>query len=198
MARPKGKTVKRADVIATAVALLETEGMDAVTLSRVAERLGLRTPSLYNHVAGSHDLQQAVVVHILERISPALGEVVDRALVETDPERYLRAWALAWRSYSLANANHILYLMAAPVDWSMMPFAPTWNEMMALNGKAIAGMGVQGVDLLHAARFFVSAVQGYVRLELRGSVPVREESDRSFAWLVDRTIDALRPSAPAA
>ena len=195
MARPKGKTVRRADVIAAALALLDEDGPDAVTLSRVAERLGLRTPSLYNHVAGSEDLQQAVVVETLEMAATAVLSAVQQNLQETDPASYLRQWASSWRAYALANPDHVRYMMAAPVDWSSQPYSPTWEQMTRRIGEALGRLGLSGPEAMHAGRFLVASTQGFVRLELRGSMGPHGATDQSFTWMLDRAIGAIRAKA---
>ena len=42
----------KAVVVEAAAELINAEGIEELTLSRLAERLGVRTPSLYNHVMG--------------------------------------------------------------------------------------------------------------------------------------------------
>ncbi|MGZ3638658.1 MAG: TetR family transcriptional regulator, partial [Ktedonobacterales bacterium] len=38
-------------VIQAAADLVDAEGLDALSLARLAEKLGVRTPSLYNHIS---------------------------------------------------------------------------------------------------------------------------------------------------
>lgn len=192
MARPKGRTVKREDVVSAAMALLDEGGPDAVTLSNVANRLGLRTPSLYNHVAGSSDLEQAVVLEVLERTGAEVLHSLEPDMPTRDPEGFLRAWAWRWRSYALRNPSHIKFLMAAPVDWSAMPYSPTWNTVMERLGQAMGAMGLAGVEALHGARYTISTVQGYVRFELRGARLPPGQDDQGFGWALDRVMEGIR------
>ena len=48
--------VTKEDVIRAASDLADRQGLNGVSLKSVAERLGLRTPSLYNHVLSLDDL----------------------------------------------------------------------------------------------------------------------------------------------
>ena len=50
MARRRG--IDRDDVIAAGFAILGRDGTDGVTLKAVADRLEVRSPSLYSHVEG--------------------------------------------------------------------------------------------------------------------------------------------------
>jgi AcrR family transcriptional regulator len=64
-ARPSGPRPRRrnadeeaasARIVATAIAVADTEGLAAVSMRRVAAELGMATMSLYRHVAGKEDL----------------------------------------------------------------------------------------------------------------------------------------------
>ena len=48
-------------VVEAAVALADADGLDAVSMARVAERLGFTTMSLYRHVAGKDELLRAML-----------------------------------------------------------------------------------------------------------------------------------------
>jgi AcrR family transcriptional regulator len=61
-------------VVQAAVDLLNTEGLAALTLSHLAEKLGIRTPSLYNHVNGLAGLQQDLAILNARMLADCLGE----------------------------------------------------------------------------------------------------------------------------
>ncbi|MDE3134243.1 MAG: TetR family transcriptional regulator, partial [Acidobacteriota bacterium] len=64
-----------AAVVAAAAAIADADGLEAVTLSTVAARLGVKPPSLYSHVAGLADLRRRVAVlgaaELAEALTPA-------------------------------------------------------------------------------------------------------------------------------
>ena len=64
----------RARVVAAAGDIADAEGLEAVTLARVAQQLGVRSPSLYNHVAGRDGLLRALDP---TRLAPGHGQVVE-------------------------------------------------------------------------------------------------------------------------
>lgn len=55
-ARPTREALSAARIVSAAVELADAEGLDAVSMARVAERLGAGTMSLYRHVAGKDEL----------------------------------------------------------------------------------------------------------------------------------------------
>src|ERR1700738_2822840 len=58
--------------VEAAAKLVDEEGIEQLSLGHLAERLGVRTPSLYNHVAGlpglKHDLALYCMRDLLDRI----------------------------------------------------------------------------------------------------------------------------------
>ena len=60
-------------VVDAATAIVETEGTAALTLSRVARELGVKPPSLYNHVARLETLRRDVALRATEDLGTRLG-----------------------------------------------------------------------------------------------------------------------------
>jgi len=62
-------------VVQAAADLLNSEGRDALSLNRLAEKLDIRTPSLYNHVDGLPGLMRELSIlnarNLAERLSDA-------------------------------------------------------------------------------------------------------------------------------
>lgn len=80
----------------TALTIIDEEGTEALTLRRIAQRLRVRAPSLYNHVSSREDILDAVTESINSRLD--LGAVADPHW-----RRGLIAFA---HSYRRAYADH--------------------------------------------------------------------------------------------
>ena len=84
--RPAKEPLTRERIVAAAIAILDRDGLDAVSTRRVAEDLGTGSASLYAHVASRDELLELMV----DRIA---GEI---EVPEPDPARWpdqLRAYA---------------------------------------------------------------------------------------------------------
>ena len=68
MPRPSKPLLSRRGIAEEALKLVEEEGMEALTTRRLAKRLGVEGPSLYNHVANRDDLLDEMTAMINERI----------------------------------------------------------------------------------------------------------------------------------
>lgn len=192
MARRKGQSLGRKDVVAAGLACIQEEGPEALNVNRVAQRLGIRTPSLYNHVDGADDLRQAVVLEVLDR---SAVDIVFTDEERADPRAFIRSLATGLRRFAMSNANLYLFMMAAPVKWDSQPFSPHWGRTMDAFGASVRGFGFQGSDQLHATRFVLATIQGFIRLELRGSMAEHADEDSSFAWAIEAILTSLEQMA---
>jgi AcrR family transcriptional regulator len=73
--RPAGKPLSREQVLAAAIKLADGEGLQAITMRRLASSLGVEAMSLYHHLPGKEalfdGLVEAVAVEIQEEIGRA-------------------------------------------------------------------------------------------------------------------------------
>lgn len=105
MARPHAPLLSRDKIVAAALALIDEEGLAALSTRRLAGRLGVSGPSLYNHFATMDDLVEAVADLVIGRVD--LSALDDPGLAWHEA---LRRWA---RSYRAALAAHPNLIQAA-------------------------------------------------------------------------------------
>ncbi|MEA2254129.1 MAG: hypothetical protein QOG35_174 [Solirubrobacteraceae bacterium] len=169
----------RERVVDAAAAIADAEGLGAVTLARVAAGLGVRAPSLYNHVDGRDGLLRAIALRAVRELTAVLRQAaVGRAGADA-----LRAIASAQRDYARAHPGRYAASVAAP--------APDDDEHVAAAGEAVAvieavlrGWDLAGEDAIHAVRAVRSAVHGFVALEASGGFGLPVDADASFHRLV--------------
>ena len=109
MARPTKALLSRRGIAEEALRLVEEEGMEALTTRRLAKRLGVEGPSLYNHVANRDDLLDEMTSLIDEHVDASLLEQEDwregdRRVRPLLPARVLRAAAARGRDRQPARA----------------------------------------------------------------------------------------------
>ena len=66
----------RGDVVAAGAALADEVGYQDLTMGLLAERLGVRTPSLYKHVHGLADLQHGVATLAMTELADAARDAL--------------------------------------------------------------------------------------------------------------------------
>jgi AcrR family transcriptional regulator len=169
-------------VVVEAAALADEAGFDAVTLSAVARRLGVRAPSLYSHVRDLDAVRDGVTML-------ALGELAERVAEAIAG----RAGRLALEGYASA---HRAYARESPGRWESLQRragetvvrSDAAAKVAAQAGAVLRGYPVPQDEHVHAVRLLGSTINGFLALERSGnfdhSPPAPEAS-----W--DKTVVAL-------
>ena len=175
-------------MIDAATAIVEAEGEQALTLSRVARELGVKPPSLYSHVAGLDSLRRDVALRAVNALADrlataAMGRTGRQALIAIAAE--VRAFAVAhpglYELTTRARPNDEEYAAA-----SMRPVEP----VLAI----LRGYDLAEDEAIHAARMLRAALHGFVSLESVGGFGLDTDMEDSFAWMVERLADSLESS----
>jgi AcrR family transcriptional regulator len=69
--RPPRPALSRAAIVAAALAIADREGLDAVTMRRVAEELDTGASALYVYIRGRDDLLDAMFDHVMAVVADA-------------------------------------------------------------------------------------------------------------------------------
>jgi AcrR family transcriptional regulator len=177
-------------VVDAAATIADADGLPAVTLARVAGELGVRAPSLYNHVDGLPGLRRAVALLGVRELTAVLRD----AAVGRSGEDALAATARAYRDYARTHPGRYAATVAAP--------APDDAEHRAAAGETVEvvlavlrGWDRTGDEAVHAARTFRSAVHGFVTLEAAGGFGIPLDVDESFDRLVATLAAGLRDAS---
>lgn len=112
MARPRQPLLSRDRIVATAMALVDAEGLEAVSTRRLATELGVSGPSLYNHVATKDELLDAVVDAVLGEVDT--GMFGDLGPDNRDWRTALGEWARSYRAALAAHPNIVPVLAQGP------------------------------------------------------------------------------------
>jgi AcrR family transcriptional regulator len=109
MPRPSKPLLSRRGIATEALALVDEEGIEALTTRRLAKRLGVEGPSLYNHVKGRDDL--------LDEMTSLVDEQVDTALLGHPDWRVgIAEFARSYRRAFAAHPHIVATVSARPVN----------------------------------------------------------------------------------
>ena len=180
----------RAVVVEAAAALADEEGFEGLSLARLAERLGVRTPSLYNHVAGLEGIRRELVLMGLRE----LGRALSRASIGVSGEAAVLAIGQAYRVFVKERPG----LYAATVR-SSRTYAPGDPDLAAAEGEALetvlivlASCGVRDEGTIHAARGLRAISHGFATLEVASGFGMPADVDESFRRLLRAFVAGLR------
>ncbi len=107
MARPRQSLLTRQRIVEAASALVDAEGLDAVSVRRLATELGVQGPSLYNHFGTKAEILDAVADAIIAQVDVS-------AFATHDWAEALRRWARSYHDVLRAHPNIQPDLAAGP------------------------------------------------------------------------------------
>ena len=99
-------------ILAEAVACMESTGQPVVSLHEVARRLGVKTPSLYNHIKNTKELRYEIFQY-------AIGQFVANQRAATANKRKdeaVRAFAEAYHTFAVENKGLYRLIMSIPSE----------------------------------------------------------------------------------
>jgi AcrR family transcriptional regulator len=182
----------RERVVAAGAAIADAEGLEALTLARVAADLGVRPPSLYVHVEGLGALRRGIALLGVRELAAAMRE----AAVGRAREDALAAVARAYRAYALAHPGRYAATVRAP-DPSDTELSAAAGEAVEVLAAVLRGWGLRGADGIHAVRGIRAALHGFAEVERAGGFGLATSVDESFERLV-ATLAAGLDQSPSA
>ncbi|HEV7846248.1 MAG TPA: TetR/AcrR family transcriptional regulator [Thermoleophilaceae bacterium] len=160
---------RRDEIVAAALELLGNEGAEALSMRRIAERVGIRAASIYKHFPNKDALEAAMISVAFER----------QAKVFEDADGGLAGIAAAYRGFALENPH--LYRLMTERALNRELLAPGAEARAAAPLIEAAG---GDADLARAAWAFA---HGMTILELNQRFPA--DADLDAAW--SRGVEAL-------
>lgn len=166
-------------IVLAARELLEAEGLAGLTMQAVAERVGVRAPSLYKRVASRDDLirlvTEATLVELGDRLSgetTVLGLVSGfRAFAHERPVTYLVLMA--------PNPN----IPKPGLEFRLAASDPIIRAMADLAGEEHA---------LDAARTLTAWANGFISMELTDGFGLGGDVEAAWAYGASKLVDAIR------
>ncbi|MEV6314880.1 TetR/AcrR family transcriptional regulator [Streptomyces sp. NPDC051776] len=114
MARPRKPLLSRDRIVETALALIDAEGLDAVSTRRLAAELGVSGPSLYNHFKVKDEILDAVADTVVGQVDLSMFDAASRTRAGADWRTALLTWARSYRAALAAHPNIVPFLARGP------------------------------------------------------------------------------------
>ncbi|MFB2585387.1 WHG domain-containing protein [Herbiconiux liukaitaii] len=177
-----------AAVTEAGAALADEIGLDQLSMSVVAGRLGVKAPSLYKHVDGLAGLTHRIAVLGATEV----GDAVRDATQGRAGEEALSAAALALRTYVGEHPGRYAATTGARPADAVDPLAPAVERTLGSLAAALRGYRLEAGDEVHALRLLRSSLHGFSTLEAAEGFQMTTDIDESFAWMIDFIDRGLR------
>ena len=146
--------LSRARVIDAALRVMDAEGLEAVSMRRIAREVGVEPMSLYNHVRDKDDLREGIRLRVF-------SEFVFPDLDQNDPYENGRRVAHSWRNLLKAHPN-MLELLA---EEHAPPSSLEAFSAMEVALSVLRSMGVPEAEVVQVFHAFGGYIQGFTMME---------------------------------
>ncbi|HMS48663.1 TetR/AcrR family transcriptional regulator [Candidatus Microthrix sp.] len=174
-------------IVRTAIDLIESEGPDALSMRRLATRLGSSPMATYHHVADRTALLEAIALHVITELTTESVEADDPPQPRLEPD---------WAEVIRATAKGALVLSRRyPATFAaLLRWRPTAlvSGVLGVSSNLVAG----GLDEA-SARMAVRTVTRYMMGTVMGEGASastglsREELDESFEFGIEALLDGM-------
>jgi len=186
--------LSRDDVVAAAAELIDEIGYHELTMGLLAQRLGVRAPSLYKHVDGLADLQHRVATLAMTE----LGDAVRDAMQGRAGRDALTALLTATRAYVTAHPGRYTATIGAEFTGPDDPLLAASARVIDSIAAVLRGYGVGEAEMVHAIRTIRCTLHGFAALQASNGFQWTGDPDETFDWMIafiDRGLRAIRTPA---
>ncbi|WP_436757309.1 TetR/AcrR family transcriptional regulator [Streptosporangium sp. V21-05] len=177
-----------AAVVAAGAALADEVGLANLTMGLLAERVGVRTPSLYKHVNGQEDLNRRIAVLAIGQAADAMGGAI-QGYAGRDA---LAAAARAFRAFVLEHPGRYAATIGMEPSGPDDPLATESRRAMDAFAAVLRGYEIEEPHVDHALRMLRSLCHGFATLQAANGFQWSADIDESFEWLIAFTDRGLR------
>jgi AcrR family transcriptional regulator len=167
-------------VVDVATGIANAEGLDAITLTRVAKHLNASQPALYRHVDSYDDLIRLLGLRGRHELFTRLTA----AAVGLSGGDAVKAMGRAWRQ----TVKDVPGLYAATDRYPCAgddELEAAVDRIVNVLGQALVSFDLSDDQRVHAARTLRSAFHGFAHLEAGDGHPLEQDLDESFEQLLD-------------
>lgn len=164
-------------IVDSAIRLADWQSFEALSLSAVAEQLGVGPSALYTHIDGLDDLQYLVAVAATRNLTTQ----VRNAAIGTSGPRALEAMGNAYRAFSRDHPGQFASTLLPPRS-NDDELAKQNRELLDIFIAVFAAMGLPSDQSYLAARSTRSAVHGFLALEHNSGTTADHDADHDAEY----------------
>jgi AcrR family transcriptional regulator len=182
----KKRNLSKEKIIQVAFSLADEIGLNQVTFQKIAKKLDIKYPSLYNHFANVDDLKAGMTVYLFNELNSKLM----KRLIGKSGEDAIREFACVYRDFAFENKTAYGLFMNIP---------STDNEEAYHLAKETTSIIRQVLDfyikdktqLVHKTRSLRSLLHGFVSMNFLGYFHGDANLEDSFHLMIDDFIMSL-------
>lgn len=185
MSPRKGLDLKT--IVEAAAEIADVYGIEAVTLASLAQKLGIRSPSLYNHVNGLTGLRIQLAIYGLKKLTEAINEAVS----DKNGDEAMHAIAAAYMAFARAHPGLYELTLRAP-DAQDKEYDETGQVLVEFLVQTLSFYRLDRERSIHVVRGFRSYLHGFASIEQKGGFGMPQSVDESLKIVLQTYLNGLR------
>lgn len=178
--------IKLNNILQAATEIVDANGVDELTLTSLAQRLEIRSPSLYNHIDGLQDIRRLLSIHGLEQLRSELM----RAAIGRAGDDAIREMAKAYVAFARSHPGLYEATLLTP-SGEDAELNRVGQEIVDLVTQVLNAYRLEKSDSLHMARALRSILHGFASLEHRGGFGLPLDLDESLMEMTETFLAGL-------
>lgn len=179
--------VTKEAVIQAASDIADKEGLNKVSLKIVAEKLSIRTPSLYNHIAGLDDLLREVAHNGMRE----MNDQMIRAAVGCSGDTAIKAISTAYIRFMIAHPG-----VYETIQWAVWHGSSETSEIFdnykSLLVKLILSCNLKKQNTDEILNLLIGVLHGYSTMQLGKALMNPEEAIEGLMDTIDTVLLGIR------
>lgn len=180
------RNLTKEKIIKVAFLLADEVGLNQVTFPKIAEKLDIKYPSLYNHFANMDDLKIEMTVYLLNELNMKLMQ----KLIGKSGEDAVREFAYVYRDFAFENKSAYGLIMNIPSTEDKKVFALAKGTTNIIH-QVLDFYIKDEAYLIHKSRSLRSLLHGFISLKFLGYFQNAVNSEDSFQLMVEDFILSL-------
>jgi len=162
-------------------AVADEVGFAQLSMGLVAERLGVKTPSLYKHVTNQADLVHRIAVQAANELADTIRDAT-QGRAGSDA---LTAGAQAMRAYVKHHPGRYAAGNAARPTGPDDPLVAAIDRVLASWAAMVRGYGIDPGQEIHVLRMVRTVLHGFATLEVASGFQIDVGVEDSFTWMIN-------------
>ncbi|WP_339275805.1 WHG domain-containing protein [Paenibacillus sp. FSL W8-0426] len=177
----------RGALLNAAIQLADSDGFQALTLAALAQRLGVRSPSLYNHISGLPGLRQELALMSVQQ----LGHALTLAAAGRSGGEAIQAIAAAYTAFVREHPGLYEASFHAP-DRDEPQLAAASSATLDLLLRTLQPYPLTKAEALHAVRGLRSLCHGFASIGAQGGFAMDFDPGESLRLTVAAFLHGLQ------
>lgn len=176
-------SINKEKVIQTTTQLVDKEGLNNISLKVVAENLGIRTPSLYNHIASLDDLLREVAHAGMKE----MNSLITQAAIGETGVNAIKSLCCAYFKYMIKHPG-----VYETIQWATWhgnnETVEIFNNYKSILTKLIYSCNLQKEKTNEILDLLIGVIHGYTTMNLGKAFSKPEETTNELLIAIDTVL----------